>query len=213
MTFKSILSSPKLAARYTAAALAITVSVGSSITAFAATPASSASSSLPQLAQKASPKKPASNNTKPSANGKPAQQAAEKEALPPDSAFVHIDADELLKNPTAQLNKYVELVGVFNRFSDTGLDYKKAFRDSRDYVSLFILRPDVEPRQIPLSELKLFFPRKKSDEVVNLEGGDTIRIRGKVFSTALNEPWVDVLDVKILQKTKDSTAKKAAEDL
>lgn len=149
--------------------------------------------------------------SKPAAAGKvPAKPAVSKTTAataPATENYAQISPLELLKKPEAYLNQQVEFVGVFNRFSDTGLDYKKAFRDSRDYVSLFILRPDVEPHLIPLSELKLFFPRKKSDDVTNLEGGDTIRIRGKVFSSSLDEPWVDITDIKILQKTKESTKK------
>lgn len=153
--------------------------------------------SKPAAAQKQKPgAKPAAAASKPAAST----------AVAPE-VYAQVSALELLKKPESYLNQQVELVGVFNRFSDTGLDYKKAFRDSRDYVSLFILRPDVEPHTIPLSELKLFFPRKKSDDVTNLEGGDTVRIRGKVFSTALDEPWIDITDIKILQKTKESTKK------
>ncbi len=127
--------------------------------------------------------------------------ALDKEIEASLASAVKVDSLELLKNPSQHLNQKVTFTGVFNRFADTALDYKKAFRDSRDYVSFFILRPDVSQHTIPLSELKLFFPRKKSSEVMDLETGDKIQIVGTQFSNALDEPWVDVEHIKILQKT------------
>ena len=111
-----------------------------------------------------------------------------------------VESLDLLKNPQQYLNKKVTFVGTFNRFADIGLDYKKAFRDSRDYVTFFVLRPDVTEHTIPLAEMKLFFPRKKSDEVMDLESGDKIQIVGSEFSTALDEPWIDVEHIKVLEK-------------
>ncbi|WP_303673239.1 hypothetical protein [Vampirovibrio chlorellavorus] len=127
--------------------------------------------------------------------------ALDKEIEASVASATKVDSLELLKNPSRHLNQKVTFTGVFNRFADTALDYKKAFRDSRDYVSFFILRPDVSQHTIPLSELKLFFPRKKSSEVMDLETGDKIQIVGTQFSNALDEPWVDVEHIKILQKT------------
>jgi hypothetical protein len=112
-----------------------------------------------------------------------------------------VDALTLLQSPQTYLNKKVTFTGTFNRFADIALDYKKAFRDSRDYVTFFILRPDITTSTIPLAELKLFFPRKKSTEVLDVETGDKIQIVGTEFSTALGEPWIDVEHIKILQKT------------
>jgi hypothetical protein len=112
-----------------------------------------------------------------------------------------IDPMTLMKEPGQYLNKKVTFTGTFNRFADIALDYKKAFRDSRDYVTFFILRPDVTDHTIPMAEMKLFFPRKRSTEVMDLETGDKIQIVGTEFSTALEEPWVDVEHIKIVQKT------------
>jgi hypothetical protein len=112
-----------------------------------------------------------------------------------------VDPLALMREPSQYLNKKITFTGTFNRFADIALDYKKAFRDSRDYVTFFILRPDVKEHTIPLSELKLFFPRKKSTEVMELESGDKIQIVGTEFSTALEEPWIDVEHIKILEKT------------
>jgi hypothetical protein len=115
---------------------------------------------------------------------------------------------DLLKDSSMYLNKKVTFVGTFNRFADIALDYKKAFRDSRDYVTFFILRPDVKEHTIPLAEMKLFFPRKQSDEVMDLESGDKIQIVGTQFSNALEEPWIDVDHIKILEKIPRTDKKK-----
>lgn len=127
--------------------------------------------------------------------------ALEKEIAASLASATKVESLDLLREPAKYLNKKVAFTGTFNRFADTALDYKKAFRDSRDYVSFFILRPDVTAHNIPMAELKLFFPRKKSTEVMDLETGDKIQIVGTQFSNALEEPWIDVEHIKILQKT------------
>jgi hypothetical protein len=116
--------------------------------------------------------------------------------------FQAVTPVDLLKDPKQFLNKKVMFEGIFSSFSNLGLDYKKAFRDSKDYISFLIKRPDVTNHIIPLSELKLIFPRKKSEEVLKLETGDRISIKAQVFSTALSEPWLDILEVKIIEKVK-----------
>jgi hypothetical protein len=78
-------------------------------------------------------------------------------------------------------------------------------------VTFFILRPDVTDHTIPMAEMKLFFPRKKSSEAMDLEPGDKIQIIGSEFSTALDEPWIDVEHVKILQKTEKHERKHGPE--
>jgi len=132
---------------------------------------------------------------------KPDKEAVAKEIDASIASATKVDVLDLLQQPSRYLKQKVTFVGTFNRFADIALDYKKAFRDSRDYVTFFILRPDVGEKTIPMSELKLFFPRKKSDEVMDLEPGDKIQIVGTPFSTALDEPWVDVDHIKVLQKT------------
>lgn len=119
---------------------------------------------------------------------------------------------DLLKDPQLYLNKKVAFEGTFNSFSSVGLDYKKAMRSSKDFVSIIIRRPDVTDHTIPLAELKLIFPRKKSEDVMHLESGDKIKITGNVFSTALNEPWLDVSDIKVLHKVKTTKPKDCTTD-
>ena len=150
---------------------------------------------------KAKPAAPAVTSPKP---------AAKPEAAKPAANAVPVAPLDLVKEPAKYMDKDIAMEGTFNRFSDMALDYKKAFKDSREFVSFLILRPDVKKHSIPLSELKLFYPRKKSDEVVELESGDVISIKGHVFSTALNEPWVDVSELKIVKKTPDSKKKPAS---
>ncbi len=141
---------------------------------------------------------------------KPAEKSTVEEKVAENIEYMAVAPLDLLKAPAQYLDKHIQFEGTFNRFSDMGLDYKKAFKDSRDYVNLMILRPDVKQHQIPLSELKMFFPRKKSDEVVELETGDRISVKGHVFSTALNEPWVDVTEIKVIKK--NDAAKKKGPD-
>ena len=50
--------------------------------------------------------------------------------------------------------------------------------------------------------MKIFVTREVAEKNVELEAGDKIRITGKVFSTALGDPWVEA-------KTFTVTSKKA----
>lgn len=126
-----------------------------------------------------------------------------------NKAYLRVTPIELLKEPGKYLDQDIQIEGTFNSFSSLGLDYKKAFRDSKDFISLMILRPDVTHHKIPLAELKLIYPRKKSDEVLELESGDVISIKGHVFSTALNDPWVDVEILDVIQKVSPKVEEKS----
>ncbi len=141
----------------------------------------------------------------------PVKTVAKTAVKPAAVNYQTVNPVDLLKTPQTYLNQNIIFEGTFNRFTDTGLDYKKAFRDARDYVGMMIYRPDVKQHKIPLSELKMFFPRKKSEEVQDLETGDVIQVKGSIFNTALGEPWMEVTDVKVLQKTKDSKKKPGEE--
>jgi lysyl-tRNA synthetase class II len=176
------------------------------IVAFSAvTPGALAKTAAPAKAPaQTQPVKPKTKATGPATTKK--EEKAEKPSAAEIDASIasatKVDSLTLLQNPQAYLNKKVTFTGTFNRFADIALDYKKAFRDSRDYVTFFVLRPDTSATStIPLSELKLFFPRKKSSEVLDVESGDVIQVVGTQFSTALGEPWIDVEHIKILQKT------------
>lgn len=172
------------------------------------TPATSTKKGAAKPASTATPSKDAKDSTTKDKTAKEGTKDKEKskEAIAKEindsiAAATPVSALDVMKAPADYLNKKVTFTATFNRFADIGLDYKKAFRDSRDYVTFFILRPDVTVSTIPLSEMKLFFPRKKSDEVMELESGDKIQLVGSTFSTALDEPWIDVEHIKILEKT------------
>lgn len=173
-----------------------------SATAIAAPPASKpAAPHKNESVKPATPAKKEAGKTEDKAKEAKDKAARDKEIEASLASATLVDSLDLMKEPNKYLNKKVTFTGTFNRFADTALDYKKAFRDSRDYVSFFILRPDVTAHTIPMAEMKLFFPRKKSTEVMELETGDKIQIVGTQFSNALDEPWVDVEHIKILQKT------------
>jgi len=109
---------------------------------------------------------------------------------------------QLVRSPETYLNQTVSFDAEFSGFSGLGLDYKKAYRNAKDYVTVLVRRPDVQHHNIPLSELKLFYPRKQSEALSDLEPGDKISIQGQVFSTALREPWVDITQLKVLKAPK-----------
>jgi hypothetical protein len=129
---------------------------------------------------------------------KPAEAASKPAAIVPQT----ISPLDLVKTPDAYLNKTVIMDGTFNSFGTLGLDYKKALRDGNKYLSVIILRPDVDHHTIPLSELKLFVARKNSEPLMDLETGDEVRIKGTVFSVALGDPWVDIDTITVLHKAK-----------
>ena len=114
------------------------------------------------------------------------------------------EALEIVKNANKYLNNNVEFTAKFDKFSILGLDYPNAMRSSEKYVGFTIQRDDIKDHNIPLSEMKLFLEQKKAEKYVDLDTGDVIKIQGKVFSTALNDPWVDVEKITVLKKAKET---------
>lgn len=135
-------------------------------------------------------------------------------------AYKTVSALELVNKPQAYLNAPIKIEARFDKFSTLGLDYKPAFRDSKKYISFLIRRPDIQDHVIPLSELKFLILRDKAEKLIELESGDRIEITGSEFSTALNDPWIEVDEVRVLSsktlkptstklsKTKNSAPKK-----
>lgn len=121
--------------------------------------------------------------------------------------YTKVPALEIVARPNEYMNKNIKIVAVFNKFSTLGLDYKPAFRSSKDYISFLIKRDDVKKHTIPLSELKIFIKRKKAEKLIDLDSGDKIEIKGKVFSTALGDTWMDAEEVKIIEKNKKGNKK------
>jgi hypothetical protein len=158
---------------------------------------------------------------------KDAKPAADKDKDKKDTAskptpepvienVVNVTPEDLVNKPHDYLGKNVKFNGNFFAFSTLALDYKPAFRSSKTHISMLILR---QGSHIPLSELKLamMMPKDKDPETQTLGGlkdGDQIEVVGKVFSTALDDPWVEILKLKkIGGKTDDKkTASASADD-
>lgn len=122
--------------------------------------------------------------------------------------YKSVDPLDLVANPQKYLNKPILIDADFDKFSVLGLDYKPAFKDSKNYIAFLIRRPDQTATVMPLSELKLFIKRDKAEKLIDLESGDNVQITGVVFSVALNDPWVEVDNVKVI--CSKSLEKKAA---
>lgn len=129
-----------------------------------------------------------------------------------EKAYKTVTPLELVQSAEKYVSKRVTFEGTFSSFSSLGLDYKPAMRASKEFVSLLILRPDVSHHKIPLSELKVFYPREKSETVMNLEAGDVIAIQGTVFSAALRDPWVDAQTITVVRKAKPDAEKSCTLD-
>lgn len=107
---------------------------------------------------------------------------------------------DVVNHPNNYLNKKIKMNATFDKFSTLGLDYKPAFRNSKEYISFLIRRNDVVDHVVPLSEMKLFLKREMAEKFIDLEAGDKIEIYGRVFSSALGDPWIEVEHLKITQK-------------
>ena len=115
---------------------------------------------------------------------------------------------DVVKTPQKYLNKTIVMNATFDKFSILGLDYKPAMRSSEKYIGILIKRDDVIDHTVPLSEMKMFLKRDLAEKNINLESEDKVQITGKVFSTALGDPWVDITDIKITQKAPKKETKK-----
>lgn len=109
---------------------------------------------------------------------------------------VTVSLIDLVANPKQYLGKKLVIEGEFNAFSSLPLDYDKAMRSSKDYIGLMLSRPD--QKDIPLVELKLAAPLKMfKDNTINLEHGNTVILKGKVYAVALGEPWLDIDSIEV----------------
>lgn len=96
------------------------------------------------------------------------------------------------------MRRNIKIKAKFDKFSTLGLDYSPAMRSSEKYISFLIQRPDMTSHDIPLSELKIFLKKEVAEKNIDLDAGDEIEFTGKVFSTALGDPWMDVDSFKVL---------------
>ncbi len=133
---------------------------------------------------------------------------AEKEIVIDKASYAAAMPLNVVANPAQYLNKKIKLHATFDKFSTLGLDYAPAMRDSQKYISFLIKRDDVKDHTVPLSEMKIFIKRTEAEKFIDLESGDIVDIYGKVFSTALGDPWVDV-DKLVIVTQKAKTDKKA----
>ncbi len=138
-----------------------------------------------------------SQNTKPYA---PAPLATQVQ-------YVNVNALELVANPSRYLNRNIRIRAKFDKFSTLGLDYPPVNRPHEKYISFLIQRPDITNHNIPLSELKIFLKKEVAEKNIDLDAGDEIEFTGRVFSTALGDPWMDVTDFRVVNKVKKEDKK------
>lgn len=123
------------------------------------------------------------------------------------SNIINTTSLNIVNNPSKYLNKTIKMQATFDKFSTLGLDYKKALRPSDKYIGILIQRDDVMDHDIPLSEMKIFLKKEMAEKHIDLDCGDKIEITGKVFSTALNDPWIDVENLVVIKKVKKEEKK------
>lgn len=119
----------------------------------------------------------------------------------PAVTYVLVNPLDLVAKPNFYLHKNVKIKGKFDKFSTLGLDYKPAMRSSEDYISFLIQRPDVTDHNVPLSELKIFLKRDEAEKHIDLNSGDIVEFSGRIFSTALGDPWMDVVKFTVISTT------------
>lgn len=140
-------------------------------------------------------------------NAQTATVAPVKPAQQTTVTYTTVNPVDVVDNPNKYLNKNIAFTSEFVAFTSLGLDYKPAMRSSSDYIGILIRRPDVTDHTIPLSEMKIFLKRDLAEKYIDLDSGDKIKIEGKVFSTALSDPWVDITKFTVLTQ-KNKTEKK-----
>lgn len=126
----------------------------------------------------------------------------------PQTQYMDVNPLDVVANPSKYLRRNIKVKAKFDKFSTLGLDYPPAMRSSEKYISFLIQRPDVTNHNIPLSEFKIFLKKEVAEKHIDLDAGDEVQFTGKVFSTALGDPWMDVDDLKVINKVKkDDTTK------
>ena len=125
----------------------------------------------------------------------------------PQVRYIDVNPVSVVSNPYQYLNKYIRIRAKVDKFSTLGLDYKPALRPHEKYISFMIQRPDITNHNIPLSEFKMFLTKEVAEKHIDLDSGDEILFTGKVFSTALGDPWMDVDSFVVTKKVKNETQK------
>ncbi|HEY9787883.1 MAG TPA: hypothetical protein V6D17_21020 [Candidatus Obscuribacterales bacterium] len=179
-------------------------------------------SALIVAAKEAKPKPKAGSEKSPGEAEKAKDKDKEKEKAeapepePVITNVVDVSPMTLVDKPDEYLNKNVKFSAKFSSFANLALDYKPALRESKKFLSFLVLQPD---SHIPLSRLKLAMPipkesnKEKNQLLQGLKDGDEVEVIGKVFSTALGDPWVDVLKLtKTASAPDDKKEKVSAHD-
>ncbi len=121
--------------------------------------------------------------------------------------YIDVNPLSVVNNPHQYLNKNIRIRAKFDKFSTLGLDYKPALRPHEKYISFMIQRPDITNHNIPLSEFKIFLTKELAEKNIDLDAGDEVLFSGRVFSTALGDPWMDVDKFEVVNKVKKATQK------
>jgi hypothetical protein len=120
----------------------------------------------------------------------------------PQTQYIDVKPLELVANPYKYNKRNIKIRAKFDKFATLGLDYPAALRKHEDYISFMIQRPDITNHNIPLSELKIFLKKDDAEKHIDLNTGDEIVFTGRVFSTALGDPWMDVHNLTVVNKVK-----------
>lgn len=106
---------------------------------------------------------------------------------------------DIVAEPKKFLNKKIYLEGDFYSYSTLALDYPKAMKSSKDFIGIVLSRPDAA--EIPLVELKIAAPVLLfKDTNLNIDQGDRIGIKAKIYAIALGEAWLDAESIEIIKK-------------
>lgn len=125
----------------------------------------------------------------------------------PQAQYMDVKPLELVANPYKYNKRNVRIRAKFDKFATLGLDYPAAMRSHENYISFMIQRPDITNHNIPLSELKIFLKKDDAEKHIDLDTGDEIVFTGRVFSTALGDPWMDVHNLTVVNKVKKDDKK------
>lgn len=136
----------------------------------------------------------------------PAAKSATVVNLPsmPQPYYKEVSALDVVNSPIKYLRQNIKIRGKFDKYATLGLDYPPAMRSHEKYISFMIQRPDITDHNIPLSELKIFIKKDLAEKNIDLDAGDEIVFTGKVFSTALGDPWMDAESLTVVKKVKKS---------
>lgn len=117
-------------------------------------------------------------------------------------SYLKVTPLDVVANPQFYLNKNIKMDATFDKFSTLGLDYNPALRKSEDYIGILIRRDDITDHVMPLPEMKIFLKRKEAEKFIELESGDKVSICGKVFSTAMGDPWIEITNLTVISSKK-----------